>query len=124
MALGKIDTRFVRKNHPGQKRVWYQAVEANLIMEMSLDGVQAISFEIDWDSGPRERACVAWSLKGGLKTGIVDTGENHSGPSPMSQVVSWDERIVADRIAGARKLIEKSDVLKVHADPVLAVLTT
>lgn len=108
--LTKIESRVVRQPESQVRRAWYQSAAADAILIHDARTGDFLSFEIDFESrlGVR-RAYVAWARGIGLRTGVVDTGEEGD---PLrykkAPIVVWHFTPRRDHVEEARRLVERS----------------
>jgi len=109
-VLTKIETRVVRQPDTRVRRAWYQSASTDVILQHDAETGEFLGFEIDWEGRRSTRRCyVTWARSAGIRTGLVDTGEDggalHYKAAP---VVLWDSKPRPDLIQETRRLIEHS----------------
>lgn len=108
--LTKIESRVVRQPDSRVRRAWYQSASADVVLHHDAGTGEFLSFEIDWEGrrGVR-RSYVTWTRAVGIRTGIIDTGEESGALRyKASPVVLWDFKPRPDHVQEARRLIERS----------------
>ena len=108
--LTKIESRVVRQPDSRERRAWYQSSGADVVLLHDAETGAFLSFELEWESrrGTR-RAHLTWNRGVGIRTGLIDTGED--GPAlryKPSPVVVWDFKVRVDFVEDARRLILNS----------------
>jgi hypothetical protein len=109
-VLTKIESRVVRQPDSRVRRSWYQSASADAVLQHDAQTGEFLGFELDWEGrrGTR-RGYVTWTRGIGIRTGLVDTGEDggalHYKAAP---VVLWDFKPRPTLVEEARRLVERS----------------
>jgi hypothetical protein len=109
-VLTKIESRVVRQPDTRVRRAWYQSASADAVLQHDAQTGEFLGFELDWEGRRGSRRCyVTWTRGVGIRTGLVDTGEDggalHYKAAP---VVLWDFKLQANLVEEARRLVEGS----------------
>jgi hypothetical protein len=119
-VLTKIDSKVVRQFDRRFRRAWYQSASSDVVLEHDLETGALLAFEIEGEGWGRNRWFVSWGRAIGLRTGEVDLGEGDGLRYKAAPIVLWDFSVRPERIAQARRLVERSSIEEGFRESVLA----